>query len=253
MKINRTKRAQKHLQFYSNIFGFREPYQLLVDGTFCLQAIKYNIQIAQQIQKYLQVEIKIVTTACVIIETESLGAKFIGTAKILKEFKVHKCGHEKSPLSGQDCIKYMCKQSHYIIATQDRQLQDELRRKVGVPLLYFHNAAPTLEQPSDESYRVANKRAKTGLGVSESAIERLKQLKEKEGLVTEPVIEKTKHRKKGGPNPLSCKKKKVKISNNAMKATSTVKNGIGEKKSNRKKIPKHVKELLKAEMNKTHN
>lgn len=47
MKIARYKKAQKTLSFYKNNFGFREPYQILIDATFCQTALHvssiYNI------------------------------------------------------------------------------------------------------------------------------------------------------------------------------------------------------------------
>lgn len=53
MKINRYKKVHKILQFYCNNFGFRKPYQVLVDGTFCFAALKHKINIEDQITKYL--------------------------------------------------------------------------------------------------------------------------------------------------------------------------------------------------------
>ena len=35
MKITRQKHAKKHLGFFRNNFGVREPYQILLDSTFC--------------------------------------------------------------------------------------------------------------------------------------------------------------------------------------------------------------------------
>jgi hypothetical protein len=43
----------------------------------------------------------------------------------------------------------------YIIATQDKELQAVARRIPGTPLLYLHQKAPTLEQPSAASSRMA--------------------------------------------------------------------------------------------------
>lgn len=39
MKIARYKKAQKTLSFYRNNFGFRTPYQILIDATFCQTAL----------------------------------------------------------------------------------------------------------------------------------------------------------------------------------------------------------------------
>lgn len=38
-----------------------------------------------------------------------------------------------------------------MIATQDRELQDYLRKKPGQPILYLHKKTPVLEQPSELS------------------------------------------------------------------------------------------------------
>lgn len=139
MKIARYKKAQKTLSFYRNNFGFREPYQILIDATFCQTALivskivcgsvfdillnwtksnlffvfyfhfqfQFKISIKDQIPKYFQNETCLITTQCIILEAESLGAKVQGATGIVKQFLVHKCGHEKGPKSGIACIKSM--------------------------------------------------------------------------------------------------------------------------------------------------
>lgn len=49
----------------------------------------------------------LVTTQCIIVESENLGAKVQGATNIVKQFLVHKCGHEKKTVSGLACIKSM--------------------------------------------------------------------------------------------------------------------------------------------------
>lgn len=243
MKINRTKRAQKHLQFYSNHFGFREPYQVLIDGTFCFNALKSQFKIVDQIQKYFQKTIKPLTTACCIIESEGLGSKFQSTTQLLKEFKVHKCGHEKRPLTGSACMKSMVGKSHYILATQDRDLQEWVRLKSGIPLVYLHQVAPTLDPPSEASQKAAERQTSKVLDVSKLEGERISFYKKKEGLIQETQESMVRKKKrKGGPNPLSCKKKK---SNDGKTEISTNKRSGKVDKRKRIKVPKHVKELLK--------
>uniref|UniRef100_A0A336LGU9 rRNA-processing protein UTP23 homolog n=1 Tax=Culicoides sonorensis TaxID=179676 RepID=A0A336LGU9_CULSO len=247
MKINRLKRAQKHLEFYCNNFGFREPYQVLIDGTFCFNALKNHVQIIHQLKKYIQAEIKPLTTPCCIIEAEQLGSQFLATTKLLKELKIHKCGHEKSPITGSNCLKFMSKKSRYIIATQDRDLQDWIRDRAGIPLIYFHQIAPILENPSKASMKVADKTIEKVVQVTKDQEDRLNFYKKKEGLIEEKsntVIQK-KRKAKGGPNPLSCKKKK-KVSNPNIEK-SHVRSRIIEKKRKKIKIPKHIKEILSVE------
>lgn len=62
MKITRQKHAKKHLGFFRNNFGAREPYQILLDGTFCQAALRGRIQLREQLPRYLMGEIQLCTT-----------------------------------------------------------------------------------------------------------------------------------------------------------------------------------------------
>uniref|UniRef100_A0A2K5EWI5 UTP23 small subunit processome component n=1 Tax=Aotus nancymaae TaxID=37293 RepID=A0A2K5EWI5_AOTNA len=64
MKITRQKHAKKHLGFFRNNFGVREPYQILLDGTFCQAALRGRIQLREQLPRYLMGEKQLCTTRC---------------------------------------------------------------------------------------------------------------------------------------------------------------------------------------------
>lgn len=166
--------------------------------------------------------------------------------KKLKEFVLNKCGHEKNPLSGSECIKQLVKNNHYVVATQDRDLQNWIRRQCGIALLYLHQIVPTLDDPSPVTKRFVEGKSKTGATVSEIDKEKLIYFKKKEGLQTETPKFSTK-KKKSGPNPLSCKKKQkpMKSGDNLGKIKE---NPIEKKKRKRVKVAKHVKEILKSEI-----
>ncbi|KAJ8920893.1 hypothetical protein NQ315_015686 [Exocentrus adspersus] len=243
MKIKRYKKLNKRLNFYINNFGFRQPYQLLVDGTFCCAALKNKINIADNIPRYLQGEIKLLTTQCAVIEMENLGSKVSGALLILKRYAIHKCGHEGKPVLGSQCLLSMLGQSnqnHYIIATQDRDLQDKIRNKVGVPLLYLHSKTPILEQPSERSVEAVKDKLSNLYDMEKNTLE---ELKLKTGIGSNEAG-KPKRRKKAGPNPLSCKKKKPKtnIQNSISKKRS--KTEVEKKKRKRIRIPQHVKDEM---------
>lgn len=129
MKINRYKKVHKILQFYCNNFGFRKPYQVLLDGTLCFAALKNKIDIQDQFPKYLgkiilldilflqnilfsfnmvlvfsEGDVKLLTTPCIVLEVEKLGSELFGVSLIIKKFPAHQCGHSKSPVSGSQCI-----------------------------------------------------------------------------------------------------------------------------------------------------
>lgn len=178
------------------------------------------------------------TTQCVIVETEKLDKKLLGALLILKQYPVHKCGHEANPITGSKCLLSMlgkCNEKHYIVATQDRDLQKQIRNIPGVPLLYLVQKTPVLESPSSCSLEEADKKL-GGRFIEEKKL--VEVLKERSGLSKEE--HEVKRKKKKGPNPLSCKKKKK-----ATKAETNIKEiGIEKKKRKRIRIPKHVKELV---------
>lgn len=192
--------------------------------------------IEEQLKNYLQVELRFLTTPCIIIETEKLGSKFLSVTNKLKSFQLNKCGHERNPISGADCIKQLTRENRYIISTQDRDLQEWIRVQMGIALLYLHNVVPTLEEPSEVSRKFVDRKLKKSIQVTSFEGEQLKLLKKKEGLVKVPKVHKIKKKKKGGPNPLSCKKKK---SLNAVKDKT-----IDKKKKAKRKLKSNIKEAL---------
>ncbi|GAB0091441.1 rRNA-processing protein UTP23 homolog [Sergentomyia squamirostris] len=228
MKVKRRNKLLKYLEFYKLNYGFREPYQVLVDATFCHHALSKKIKINDQITNYVGGEVKFVTTRCCIMETESLGPNFSKTTFVLKSFAVHRCTHKSDKISGSLCIKSLAPESRYIVATQDKTLQMWCRRRPGQPVLYFHGVTPVFEAPSDATKKSVN-------------VELQKQLQDLGTLKVEPPempIVKKKKKKTKNPNPLSCLKKKKKPNTDLKKQDSL------QKKRKRIKIPKHVREHL---------
>lgn len=241
MRINRYKRVQRHLSFYKNAFGFRPPYQILVDGTFCAAALKYKVNIRDQMPRYLGDEVKLCTTICAVVETESLGPTLYGATLVIKQFPVRRCGHEKQPITAANCFHSMVRKrnpDHYMVATQDHDLSERLRALVGVPLLYLFNAI-TLEKPSEKSEQKGMEALHEQSQAPERQLDVIKQLKRKENLVQDAPM-KRKRRKPAGPNPLSCKKpKKTPKRPSETKQAST--EGVKKRKRHKRiKLAKHV-------------
>lgn len=198
-----------------------------------------KINIADNIPRYLQGEVKLLTTQCVILEMEGLGHKLGAALLILKKYVVHKCGHEGKPVPASKCVLSMVRQgnsNHYMVASQDRDLQEKLRISLGIPLLYLHGKTPVLEQPSQ-----ANIDAKKEGALSVLERETIDKLRVKSGLIKHED-QAARRKKKKGPNPLSCKKKKK------QKATQELGKIVKTDRQNdrRKKvrIPQHVKNIL---------
>lgn len=167
----------------------------------------------------------------------------------MKQYGIHECGH-KEPIAGSHCILSMIgkkNERHYILATQDRDLQDKMRERVGVPLLYFHHKSPTLEKPSKVTYSKAGQVLENNhnMFISQSQNETLKTMKKALGVEEEPAPKvMIKKKKTHNPNPLSCKKKKVKKEGK--------KDGVKEgkvRKRKKKKVPKNLEQCMNAVSN----
>lgn len=194
------------------------------------------------------------TTQCIILEAETLGAKVQGATNIVKQFRVHRCGHEKGPKSATACIKTMVKNNRYIVASQDRGLQDRLRERPGQPILYLHKKTPVLEQPSELSRKTVEFKMTAAVSFGQTDANKLTAIKRTQGLAVDDdssAKQVKKKFKKKQPNPLSCKKKKTKKSGESFVGQQSKTDGvvkviaIEKKKRKRVHISQHVKEMLK--------
>lgn len=222
MKISRQKRLRRYLNFYKYNYHFRSPFQLLIDATFCQEALKSKVNLREQLPKYLDdLEVKLFTTACVITEAEALGRDVFGAMLIVKQFKAQKCGHEKEPISAAECLYSMVQNgnlNHYFIATQDPELSKKCRELLGVPLLYLRYNAINLEKPSRMNTEAIDVKIQENLKGPGYQTEIIKKLKAE--AFGEESIPHKKRKKVKGPNPLSCKKKKMKIAEPVQKKSN---------------------------------
>ena len=237
MKIKRQKKVQRILDFYKHNFGHFPPYQMLLDGTFAMACLKMQINIKEQMPKYIGQEVKILTTKCAIAETEKLGPELFGATKVLKQFAIHKCGHEEDPQPALKCLRSMVKEENsqrYFIVTQDAYLREKVRKIPGTPVMYLHHKALTLEKPSEKSSLSVENKTQEKVGINEYQAKMIAQLKQKAGIFEENV-KKRRRKKNGGPNPLSCLKKKNKApAHDPLKNVNDKLESAGKKKKRRR-------------------
>ena len=193
--------------------------------------------IKEQMPKYIGQEVKILTTKCAIVETEKLGPELFGASKILKQFAIHKCGHEEEPVPALKCLRSMVKEENsqrYFIVTQDSYLREKVRKIPGTPVLYLHHKALTLEKPSEKSNLSVDNQTQEKVGINEYQAKMIAQLKSQAGISDDNGIKRRK-KKKGGPNPLSClKKKKKPLAQDHLKHVNDKLESAGKKKKRRR-------------------
>ncbi|KAM6974194.1 rRNA-processing protein UTP23 homolog [Tautogolabrus adspersus] len=215
MKIKRQKQAKKTISFYKYNFSFRQPFQILIDGTFCQAALKNKIQIKEQMPKYLMGEVQLCTTNCALKELETLGKELYGAKIILQKYQARRCAHFKSPVPASECLLSMLEETnphHYFVATQDHTLTSGLKKIPGVPLLYIILNTIVLDKPSQTSLDHVQA-VQLGELVSPAQQKSISSLKEEQGITAQKDGErkgKKRKRKQSNPNPLSCLKKKKK-------------------------------------------
>nr|XP_056710667.1 rRNA-processing protein UTP23 homolog [Euleptes europaea] len=212
MKIKRQKHAKKHVGFYKHSFGFREPFQVLLDGTFCQAALRNKIQIREQLPGYLAGAAQLCTTRCVLKELESLGKELYGAKLIAQRCQVRHCSHFKEPVNGSACLLSMVEGGnphHYFVATQDQVLGTKVKKRAGIPLLFIIQNTMVLDKPSAKSLASAQA-MQTNQLIPEHQKQSIVELKEEQGLGKASEPRKRKRKRAGGPNPLSCLKKKKK-------------------------------------------
>ncbi|XP_069710670.1 rRNA-processing protein UTP23 homolog [Phaenicophaeus curvirostris] len=236
MKLTRQKHAKKNMGFYKHNFQFREPFQVLLDGTFCQAALRNKIQIREQLPGYLGGAAQLCTTRCVLKELELLGKELYGAKLIAQRFELRNCSHHKDPVSGSACLFSMIQEGnphHFFIATQDPDLANKVKKKAGVPLLFIIQNTMVLDKPSPKSLAFVQN-MQTNQLVPEHQKQSIVELKEKAGLANQQGEKRRKRKRAGGPNPLSCLKKKKKKTQEGQEASA-------EKKKRRKRKRNRVK------------
>ncbi|KAK1223796.1 hypothetical protein PQX77_013320 [Marasmius sp. AFHP31] len=198
MKQKRAKAYRKLMHLYSMHFGFRKPYQVLVDSEICKEAVSHKLELVKQLGITLQGEVKPMITQCCIHELY-LQKSQQPAVDLAKSFERRKCNHREA-IPGDECLTSVVGDTNkhrYVIATQSQPLRSKLRAIPAVPLVHINRSVMVLEPPSDAT--IAAKRE------DEEKALRAPAPVHNIHTASEPPPKKRKGPK--GPNPLSVKKK----------------------------------------------
>ncbi|GAA5847217.1 hypothetical protein JCM5353_007797 [Sporobolomyces roseus] len=221
MRQKRVKSYRKVMQLYCASFGFREPYQLLVDAAFLRSCVQQKLDFYARLQDVLQGTVKPMITQCCIQSLYDQGAEGQAAVDMAKEFERRKCNHFKQRPE-DECMIAMAgeeNKNRYVIATQSLELRKELRKVAGTPIVYIARSVVLLETPSDQTLakKSAMENSKLHAPAAELALLSGRPLpsptsdneeEESKPIESEPPTKKKKVRGPKGPNPLSVPKKK---------------------------------------------
>ncbi|KAF9499821.1 hypothetical protein BDN71DRAFT_1441418 [Pleurotus eryngii] len=207
MRHKRAKTYKRLMALYSMSFGFRQPYQVLIDSHMCKEAIDHKLDIMKQLGVVLQGLVKPMITQCCIHELYLQGKSQQPAVDLAKSFERRKCNHREA-IPGHECLTSVIgdKNKHrYVVASQSQPLRAALRQVPGVPLIHINRIVMVLEPPSDAT--IDAKKAMELQSVQPTLVPdiALVQSSSKQPQSEPP------RRKQGpkGPNPLSMKKRKA--------------------------------------------
>jgi len=229
MKLKRAKAYKKLLHQYELNFGFREPYQVLLDSAILQDAYKFKIDLVGRLEKVLGAKVKPMITQCDMRHLYDAKPKNETLILQAKEYERRRCGHHEleEPLSTLECLTSVVdpkgsgsNKHRYVVASNEKEVRQKMRRIPGVPLIYISKSVVLMEPMTSatEAHREKEEKSKFKLGLKgqrkPDAGEKRKREdeedKDNKSIPTEAQAAK-KRRQKGPkqPNPLSMKKKKA--------------------------------------------
>ncbi|TKA83833.1 hypothetical protein B0A55_00138 [Friedmanniomyces simplex] len=183
MRAKRSKQYRKLMQQYAMSFGFREPYQVLVDADIIQAAARFKMKLGVLLAGALHGEIKPMITQCCIrhlydapTTTDQEKREKEGWIDVAKQAERRRCGHHEldEPLGTLECLMSVVdpkgsgkNRNRYVVATQDVEVRQSMRRVAGVPLMYVNRSVMILEPMASKSekLREAEERGKLKAGL----------------------------------------------------------------------------------------
>ncbi|KOS19416.1 rRNA-processing protein utp23 [Escovopsis weberi] len=164
MRGKRSKQYRKLMEQFSQTFGFREPYQILVDAEMVQDATRFKMDLAAGLQRTVHGKVKPMITQCEIRKLYAQKAQPGGNDAIdlAKGFERRRCGHHPDqypePLETMECMRSVVdpkstgqNKNRYVVASQSQAVRRMLRGIKGVPLIYIKRSVMILEPMADES------------------------------------------------------------------------------------------------------
>ncbi|THH04662.1 hypothetical protein EW145_g5357 [Phellinidium pouzarii] len=212
MRQKRAKAYRKLMHLYCMSFGFRQPYQVLVDAEMCQEAVASKIDLSKQLANVLQASVKPMITQCSIHSLYLSGRSSQPAVDLAKTFERRRCNHREAKPE-EECVREVIGATNthrYVLASQSITLRQYIRLVPGTPIVHVKRSVMVLEPASNASERVKGAMEAGQMRPTDAEVSAItSSLAAQES--TAGVVEAPKKKRKGpkGPNPLSVKKKKT--------------------------------------------
>ncbi|KAH7364240.1 putative rRNA-processing protein utp23 [Rhexocercosporidium sp. MPI-PUGE-AT-0058] len=228
MRGKRSKQYRKLMQQYGLSYGFRVPYQVLLDAEMIRDADRFKMDLVGGLERTLHGEIKPMITQCSMRHLYAAASE-PGVSYLIDKAKTYerrRCGHRPEdypePLSTQECLASVVdpkgsktNKNRYVVASQELEVRKHMRGILGVPLVYINRSVmimePMAEASTDNREKEERVKFRAGLKRGSGSLKRKREDGEENLDGTgEADIPKKKKKTKGpkGPNPLAVKKAK---------------------------------------------
>ncbi|KAH7170850.1 Fcf1-domain-containing protein [Dactylonectria macrodidyma] len=167
MRGKRSKQYRKLMEQFSMTFGFREPYQVLVDAEMVKDSCRFKMDLAPALQRTVHGQVKPMITQCEIrkLYAQNKEPGVADAIDLAKTLERRRCGHHPDqypePLSTEECMKSVVdpkgsgqNKHRYVVASQVQEVRRMLRGIKGVPLIYIKRSVMILEPMADESVQL---------------------------------------------------------------------------------------------------
>ncbi|KAI9171346.1 rRNA-processing UTP23 [Paramyrothecium foliicola] len=174
MRGKRSKQYRKLMEQFSMTFGFREPYQVLVDAEMVRDSCRFKMELDPALQRTVHGKVKGMITQCEIrkLYAQKSEPGVNEAIEVAKTLERRRCGHHPDqypePLSTRECLlsvvdpKSSGQNKHrYVVASQSQEVRRTLREVRGVPLIYIKRSVMILEPMADESVQVRAREEKS--------------------------------------------------------------------------------------------
>ncbi|KAF8866546.1 hypothetical protein BDZ45DRAFT_568971, partial [Acephala macrosclerotiorum] len=158
MRGKRAKQYRKLMQQYGLSFGFREPYQVLLDSNIIRDADQFKKDLVGGLERTLHGQVKPMVTQCSMRHLynakDEPGVSYL--IDKAKTYERRRCGHHPEdfpePLSEQECLSSVVdpkgskhNKNRYVVASQDLEVRKSMRTVLGVPLVYINRSVMIME------------------------------------------------------------------------------------------------------------
>ncbi|KAI9714526.1 MAG: hypothetical protein M1820_000487 [Bogoriella megaspora] len=136
--------------FFQHNTSLVPPYSVLVDTNFLSHTVQHKLDLLPTMMDCLLAKCTPIITSCVMAELEKLGTKYRIALRIARDERWErlKCSHRG--VYADDCIvDRVVKHRVYIVATNDKDLKNRLRKIPGVPIMSVARGKYVIERLPD--------------------------------------------------------------------------------------------------------